>query len=168
MGSDRVAHSAEKRRETVDFPGPRCCVRVTRFCLSLLVLHASPMNSWQQAAQRPQRPAQISKLFESELRLRGTMFSGEAFSFRRESYQTLDSRTMPSREEEMSLAIWQDLLGRELKIAFEELEEIRRRGGSKRHEHYAQSCADQYRTLFARNFGQWKKMIVPNASVFSS
>jgi hypothetical protein len=75
---------------------------------------------------------------------------------------------MPSREEEMSLAIWQDLLGRELKTAFEELAEIRRRGGNKRYEHYAQSCAEQYRTLFARNTGQWKKMIVPSASVFSS
>ena len=71
---------------------------------------------------------------------------------------------MPNEVEQMSLARWRDLLGRELKIALEELAAIRRKEGSKRYEHYVQSCAEQYRTLFARNFGQAQKPVVSNAA----
>ncbi len=71
---------------------------------------------------------------------------------------------MPSTEEEMSLAVWHDLLGTELKIAFEELAEIRRSGGSERYERYVETCAEQCWALFARNAGQRQKMIVPNAA----
>jgi len=55
-------------------------------------------------------------------------------------------------------------MGRELKIAFEELAAIHRKGGSKRYEHYVQSCAEQYWTLFARNSDQAQKPVGSNAA----
>jgi|HubBroStandDraft_4_1064222.scaffolds.fasta_scaffold291907_1 hypothetical protein len=47
MGSDRVAHSADKRRETVDFSGTALLCQSYEICLSLLVLMVAittPLN----------------------------------------------------------------------------------------------------------------------------
>ncbi len=60
---------------------------------------------------------------------------------------------MPSEEEEMSLARWRDLLGTELTIALEELSKIHKDGANKRHQHYVESCAEQYWTMIARITG---------------
>src|ERR1700722_15951784 len=57
---------------------------------------------------------------------------------------------MPSQEKEMSLTIWHDLLGRQLTIALEELSEIHKDGANKRHQHYVESCAQQYWKIIAR------------------
>ena len=57
---------------------------------------------------------------------------------------------MLSEEEEMSLTRWRDLLGAELAIALEELSKIHKDGANKRHQHYVESCAEQYWTIIAR------------------
>jgi hypothetical protein len=56
---------------------------------------------------------------------------------------------MPSEEEEMSLR-WRDLLGTELILALEELSKVHKDGANKRHQHYVESCAEQYWTVIAR------------------
>jgi hypothetical protein len=57
---------------------------------------------------------------------------------------------MLSEEEEMSLTKWHDLLGAELAIALEELSKIHKDGANIRHQHYVESCAEQYWTIIAR------------------
>jgi len=65
---------------------------------------------------------------------------------------------MPSQEKQMSLTIWHDLLGRELTIALEELSKIHKDGANKRHQHYVESCAQQYWKIVARITGTiWEK-----------
>jgi hypothetical protein len=57
---------------------------------------------------------------------------------------------MLSEDEKISLARWRDLLGTELAIALAELSKIHIEGANKRHEHYVESCAEQYWRIVAR------------------
>jgi hypothetical protein len=59
---------------------------------------------------------------------------------------------MPSEEEEMSFTKWRNLLGTELMIALQELAKIHKDGANKRHQHYVESCAEQYWKIIASSF----------------
>ena len=67
------------------------------------------------------------------------------------------SSGMPSEEEEMLLMKWRDLLGTELIVALEELAKIHEDIANKRHQHYVESCAEQYWTIIARITGTMGK-----------
>jgi hypothetical protein len=60
---------------------------------------------------------------------------------------------MPSEEEEMALTRWRDLLGTELILALEGLSKVRKDSVNKQHQHYVESCAEQYWTIIARITG---------------
>jgi hypothetical protein len=84
-------------------------------------------------------------------------FIQKAVSFRRESSFGVQFGAMPSEEEEMSLTKWRDLLGTELMIALQELAKIHKNGANKRHQHYVESCAEQYWKTIMRITGAKKE-----------
>jgi hypothetical protein len=57
---------------------------------------------------------------------------------------------MLGEQEEISLTKWRALLTRELTITLEESPEIHKDGANKRHQHYVERCAEQYRKIINR------------------